>query len=98
MAQIIMIIAALAAPFLGYGWGRFKGQISEYHAVADERRKGAEACNARVLTIQTTHEADVRDAEERARAESAKIGETPVGAELKKLCDASPTCRSRRAR
>lgn len=98
MIQIVILVAALAAPFLSYGFGRVQGKIETHAAVRAERAKQITECNARVLTIQTELDKAAREAEERARTAASTVGETPVGAELKKLCDASPTCRSRRAK
>lgn len=99
MIQIILLVAAVAAPFLSYGFGRVQGKFETHAAVRAERTKQITECNTRVLTIQTEHEAAIRKAEDDARTAASTVSDTPtVPSELKKLCDASPTCRSRRAK
>lgn len=98
MIQIIVLVAAIAAPFLSYGWGRVQGKFETSAAVRAETKKQINQCNIRVEEIDRKHELAVVESVAAARAESSKIGETPVGPELQKLCDASPTCRSRRTK
>lgn len=96
MIQIIVVLIALMAPFVGYGIGRVQGEIEKKWAVSQETHKQLVACNMRVGEIETKLNRDVADAEERARVAASGVGDTPtVPAELQKLCDASPSCRSR---
>lgn len=99
MIKLVIMGVAVASPFLGYGWGRFKGQISEYHAVAAEKKNGVERCNIRVEEIDRKHELAVVESVAAASSAAATVTETPVvPSELQALCDASPTCRSRRTK
>ena len=97
--KLVMIGAALLAPFVSYGWGRVEGKLEKAAAVRAERSKQIRQCNDRVSTIQDKINQDAADAEDRARTAASAVTETPlVPLELKKLCDASPTCRSRGAK
>ena len=99
MIQIGLLIAALVTPFLSYGWGRLQGKLETSAAVRVERSAQISQCNDRVSTIQDKINQDAADAEDRARTAAASVTETPlVPTELKKLCAASPTCRSRGAK
>lgn len=88
--NLILMLAAIAAPFLSYGWGVAS---TTYKVRAQERS----ACAAKIARVQQiiNDAADKRIAEatEAAKAESPTPS-TP--AELVALCQKSPTCRDKK--
>ena len=65
-------------------------------AVSAERNAGVVTCNSRVAEIERVHNVAVQAAVDDAISATNQISETPEdAAELKKLCAASASCRSR---
>lgn len=90
---VIVTLLALAAPFLGYGWGVVK---TTYQVRAEERA----ACTVKVertladMAAQLSEAARLRSAAAREAADAVTpTPETP--AEIAKLCAKSASCRDR---
>lgn len=103
MIKLVIMGVAVAAPFLTYGVGRveqkWKMENAIELAVTKEKAKQVSICNYRVGDIERQHELAVVEAVASARSAAISVSETPlVPSELKKLCDASPNCRSRRTK
>jgi hypothetical protein len=105
MQQIILIVVAVAAPFLTWGLSDLKAKWIDIpaarteaarEATKAEHERGVDACNKRVAVIQQ----ELSEAAARARqlAEEAEqsVGPTPVEkAALSDLCSKSASCRDR---
>lgn len=94
LSWIIMGLLA-ASPFVTYGAMAVREKIVVSGAVRAERNAGIAACNVRVGEIETQHKSAVAKAVSDARTAENSVGDTPEGAELVKLCNASASCRSR---
>jgi hypothetical protein len=96
MSPGMILIAILAATGpVTYGYMKVREIIVVKAAVKAERNAGVMACNARVAQIETANKTAVTKAVEEATRAEALVPDTPEGAELVKLCNASASCRSR---
>lgn len=100
MGGFLMILGGAVGAFLSgvvvYGGMLTREKIAIDGAVIAERNKGVVICNARVGEIEATHNAAVARATEEAGTAAAAVPETPADTdELKALCRASSSCRSR---
>jgi len=78
-------------------WGvmRLREKIVVSAAVKAERNAGVLVCNTRVAAIEIENKSAILKAVAEARKAEQTVGDTPVGVELTKLCNASASCRSR---
>ncbi|MGD9724529.1 MAG: hypothetical protein AB7U76_25090 [Pirellulales bacterium] len=95
MLRLIILAAAILAPFATYAGMRVREHIVVGAAVEGERKAGLARCKADILALEAKHNAQVDEAAREAESAADTVDEAKTDAEIADLCKRSASCRDR---